>query len=113
MKLSEMTTRQAAAALVDLAVSVEEITSHPAFLRCLSSFSSMSRDDDKEKASDRGLRMILDLLPVLLKDCYKSTISILSVLTGKSVEQIDNQSVFQTIRDVRDSWDADLKSFFS
>lgn len=113
MKLSEMTTRQAAAALVDLAVPVEEISSHPAFLRCMDSFSNMTQKDAKDQASARGLRMILDLLPVLLKDCYQSTISILSVLTGKSVEQIDNQSVFQTIRDVRDSWDADLKSFFS
>ena len=107
MKLSEMTTRQAAEAMVSLAAPVAVITSHPDFDECVKAFSGKKEDNQTI------LQLCLRLIPVFLKDCYDATISVLSVLTGKTEKELDSQPIKQTIRDVRMSWDDELKDFFS
>lgn len=105
MKLSEMSTQQAAACMADLAAPVETIMSHPKVAEWLD-----NRNQNLTVTSMIG--MIARFIPVFLRDYYSETVRIISTLTGKPVSAINTQPIKTTIADVRDVWDEDLKDFF-
>ena len=106
MKLSEMPTNQAAICLADLAIPAEKIVSHPNVDDLINSSgnTSMSLTD--------YIKMVLQLIPVLLRDYYSELIRVVAILTGKSEEEVNKQPIKATIEDVRNFWDEELLNFF-
>lgn len=106
MKLSEMSTRKAAECMVELAAPVGALVKDPAVREYL------------EKAAQKkaSIDMLADavgvLLPVFLQKHYSETVKVLSILTGKSAPEIDEQPIKTTISDVKESLDGDLFGFF-
>lgn len=107
MKLSEMPTIQAAACMVDLAAPVEKIMSHPKVAEMLE-----SRGKTTMSVIDFA-KVIIQLVPVMMRDYYKDMVRVVAVLTNKSTEEINAQPIKETIADIRGFWDEDLKTFFS
>lgn len=107
MKLSEMTTKQAAACMAELAAPIEAIAKHPKMREML------EKRNEEENASIPAVDLLAIALPVLCRDCFDDTAKVLAVLTGKTAKEIASQPIRQTIRDARDVFDADLASFFS
>lgn len=109
MRLSEMNTVQLAAALCDMAPHIEAIGSDEAIAELLKTI-------DNRTEQGNGLQklsaMIGMLLPAMLDKQKAHTFAILSVLTGKSVQEIEKQNGFQTLRDVKSVFDKDLFEFF-
>lgn len=106
MKLSEMSTQQAAACMADIAAPVETIMGHP-------QMAEMLNNGVKTLTVSSMIGMIARFVPVFLRDYYSETVRIISTLTGKSVTEINRQPVKTTIADVRSVWDEDLKDFFA
>lgn len=105
MKLSEMSTQQAAACMADLAAPVETIMNHPKVSEWLDS-------RDKNLTTTSMIGMIARFIPVFLRDYYDETVRIISALTGKSAKEISCQPIKTTIADVSSVWDEDLQDFF-
>lgn len=102
MKLSEMTTRQAAACMAELAAPIGNLLE-----------SSALKDwYEAHKQEEVTLPGILPLVPVLLREHYDDASAIVAALTGKTRDEIDGQLIGQTIADVRDCLDDELISFF-
>ena len=107
MKLSEMSTQQAAPVMADIVMHVQTIVDHPA----VDAF--FKKSEGANAKASAGMQKILGVLPALLKDCYDDVMCILSVLTGKDRAVLDGQLIFQTISDVRSCWDEELALFFA
>ena len=107
MKLSEMRTKQAAACMAELAAPVGVLLKNDAVRQYLNKAA-------KQEASIPVLSDALEiLLPVLFRDHYEETAKILSIMTGKTPDEISEQPVKITIRDVRDTIDGELIGFFT
>ena len=107
MKLSEMNTQKAAACLAELALPIAVLAKNPAVKQYI----------DKAKNNEATISLAIDafasLLPVFLRDHYQEMIKVLSILTEKSVKEIDEQTMKQTLADIKDVFDGDLQSFFT
>lgn len=110
MKLSEMTTGQAADAMILIAEPVANISADPQVTSALSNYSKAQKSG-KTVAETFG-KIIGKLAPVLLKDHRADIYAVLSVLTGKTAVEIDGQKITQTIADLKACWDGDLADFF-
>ena len=109
MKISEMTTGQAADALVRISEPAAEIANDEKVWKVIEVLGGM-----KESKTYQQMAFLLrDVVPVLLKDHRNALYTVLSVLTEKSVKEIDQQSIGITIKDIRESFDEDLLSFFT
>lgn len=107
MKLSEMPTKKAAACLTELAAPVGVLLKNEAVREYLEKAA-------KQKASIPMLADALGvLLPVFLRDHYHETVKVISVLTDKTPDVIDEQPIAATMKDVRESVDGDLIGFFT
>ena len=111
MKLSEMTTDQLADALIDLSEPVGRICQDDQVIGFLKKYAA------PVQRNAPALKLIGDaaagLCPVLLKDHRYDLYQVLSVLTGKTAQEIASQRGAQTIADVRACWDRELTDFFS
>lgn len=111
MRLSEMTTDQLADALVELSAPVGRICQDDKVIELLRRYTA------PEQRKAPMLKAIGDvaaaLCPALLKDHRHDLYLVLSVMTGKSVQEIASQRGVQTIADVRNCWDRELTDFFS
>lgn len=103
MKLSEMTTRQAAACMAELAVPVGNILKSD-------TIKAWYEDNKEEKAN---VIAFLSLAPLLLRDHYDDTAAIIAALSGKTKAELDEQPIGQTIADLTGCIDKDLISFFT
>lgn len=107
MKLSEMSTRKAAACMAELAAPIGTLMKSKAVQEYL----------DKAAKQKASIPMLADaigvLLPVLLRDHYAETVKVLSILTGKTADEIGEQPVRITISDVNASFDGELIGFFT
>lgn len=114
MKLSEMKTRDAARCLCSIAPALERIAKDPALNENLRQMSAAARENaEKETLLERMAGMIGAFIPTLLDRHYDDALIVLSRLTGKSEMEIDEQSIVQTMRDVRACVDQDLIDFFT
>lgn len=108
MKLSEMNTEQLCDVLCEIAEPVDKIGTDEAFAQKL-----------KEVAERGALNKIQSMtamfgafVPLLLKNKRAESIKIISVLSGKSVDEIAKQSGMQTLKDAMDCIDEDFIRFF-
>ena len=107
MKLSEMPTRKAAECMVDLAAPFAVIAKNPVVKEYA------KKSAHKEANIDLLSDAVAVMLPVFLRDHFAETVKILAILTGKTAEEISDQSLKVTISDVRESFDGELIDFFS
>lgn len=107
MKISQMTTDQAADALVRIADPASNIMHDEDTIAVLGKLAN---------GNDAPLNFIADnLVPVatvLLKTHRNDMYEIIAALSEKSKEEIAGQKWTETLKDIRDCWDGDLVDFF-
>lgn len=112
MKLSEMNTDQLADALCAIAEPMERIGADDEFNKKIAEFSERQKKDGGVTKLESLTGMIATTIPWLLSRHRKDVFAILSVLTGKSVADIEAQNGFVTIREARACLDKELTDFF-
>lgn len=108
MKLSEMTTDQAADALVRLVEPAAEIVNDDKVFELIKGAG---------KVASAGLPaqmafILREAAPILLKDHRSALYEVLSIMTGKAVAEITEQPIMATVADIRGSVDTELLRFF-
>ena len=112
MKLSEMNTEQLADALCAIAEPMENIGADDEFNKKIAEFSERNKKNGGMTKLENLTGIVATTIPWLLKRHRQDVYVILSVLTGKSVQEIENQNGFVTIRDAKDCVDKELTDFF-
>lgn len=107
MKISQMTTDEAADALVKMSEAVTAIVADSESVPLLSGLSVAFEDREGLTAA------LMKLVPFLLKKHRHEFYTIIGALDGKTEEEIGKFNLLSTIRVVRDSFDKDLLDFFS
>lgn len=110
MKLSDMNTRELKKALCAIAAPVGVIAESETFTQVMKRFSDMKKAN--VTVGQMGAVFIRDVVPLLLETHEQETFAILSVLTGKTVDEIMEQNGMQTIQDIKESVDGTLVGFF-
>lgn len=106
MKLSAMSTREAAVKMAALAAPIGNITKNQHII----TFFDNRRGKDTPTAD--MLSSVVGLIPALLVDSYDDVIAVVSILSDKPVEKIDKQPFTQTIKDAKESIDKELLALF-
>lgn len=106
MKLSEMSTRQAAACAADMIDAVGRIVTDATVKETLEKAVLQKTDHERKIAAMTGLP------PLLLRRHLKDTAQIVSVLMGKTPDEVLDQPVKQTLEDIASSLDGELMDFF-
>lgn len=110
MKLSSMTTDQACDCMLALAEPVGNIVEDAKVSAALSEI--FARNGEISKAELTGLAL-KKVLPLALREHRADVYQILSALTGKTVKEIGEQTIGQTIEDAKGVLDKDLADFFT
>jgi len=109
MKISQMTTDQAADALIRIAEPAANIMHDQDTIAVLEKLAT-GKDGD-------GLSFVADnLVPVatiLLKTHREDMYEVLAALSAKKVEAIGKQKITETIKDIKECWDGELVDFFA
>lgn len=105
MKISEMTTAQAAKALCKIVAPAENIMKDEKIIP------SIQRLMNAEKDEMMLVVLMRDIVPLLLDTHFKDFCGVVGALTDKTGKQVENQNVLVTIKDVRDSVDKELFDF--
>lgn len=106
MKLSEMSTRKAAACMADMIEAVSRIVRDPAVK---SAFDEASKEEQPNK---KNLVLATCIAPILLREHLDDTVMIVSTLMDKRPSDVMDQPIKQTIQDVVSVMDGDLLDFF-
>lgn len=112
MKLSQLTTEQAADVLCELTPYIANITGDKALLDELA-----NKFDSKGKSAAElytfAAHKYATLVPILLKEHRSDVFGVLSVLNECGADEIAKQNIMETIKQVRDLFqDKDLLDFF-
>lgn len=107
MKISQMTTNQAADVLVRIAAPASKIMHDKTTMKVLEGVAKGSNDAVKFIAEN-----LVPVTTILLKSHRMDVFEIVAALTGKTLEEVGEQNILVTISDIRDSWDGDLVDFF-
>lgn len=110
MKLSEMNSTELCTALCALAEPVRRLAEDDEVADAL-----------RRMAGNKAARTVMgrligaayaDFVPLLLKKHKSDTFAVLSILTGKTVEELEKQNGFQLMKDVRSVFNSELIRFF-
>lgn len=112
MKLSEMNTDQLAETLCAISAPAARICEDEQINDDMKKLYAMEKGDGMTALQKLG-RMVNIWIPGLLKTHRDDVYAIMSVLTGKSVQEIAGQNGMQTIKDARECIDGELMNFFS
>lgn len=111
MKLSEMSTKQLAAALCRLTEPIGNITKDESlngvFERIAKRVKSGGYMSDMEK-----MGMLLEAVPVLLDSHYADTIRIAAIMMGRSDAEVEALNGYEMIDEMRKCIDSQFMSFF-
>lgn len=107
MKLSEMSTRQAAQCMVDLAAPISTLVKNPAVKEY------MQKASNQEASFSMLAEAFAELVPIFLRDHFDELARIVATLTNKAVEEVAEQSVLETMKDLKGSVDQNLIDFFT
>lgn len=111
MKLSQMTGAELTEALCVIADPIERITQDEQVIE------AMRKMAEDQKNNAIMIKLVggayARIVPLLLKKHREDTFTILSALTGKTVEQLNSENGFLLMKDIRDSLTKDMLSFFS
>lgn len=111
MKLSEMNTKQLASALCALVRPMQALAQDEEINRAFTAIYAKGEEMQNMTVLEKG-GMLLEVVPVLFERRYKETIEIVSVLTGKSVEELEVQNGMETINETMQCFDSQLLGFF-
>lgn len=112
MKLSQLTTEQAADVLCELTPYIANITGDKALLDELA-----NKFDSKGKSAAElytfAAHKYATLVPILLKEHRKDVFGVLSVLNETELDKIAKQNIMETMKQVREVFkDKELLDFF-
>lgn len=107
MKLSEMSTRQAAQCMVNLAAPIGTLVKNPAVKEY------MHKAANKEATIETLMDAFAELVPIFLRDHFDELAYIVSALTGKTPDEVGDQTVLETLTDVKSSIDGEFLRFFT
>ena len=108
MKISQMTTDQAADVLVRIADPAANIMQDADTLKVIERLAT-----GNEKPFDFIAQNLVPVITVLLKDHRIDVFEIVAALSGKAVKDVAEQKITVTIKDIKESWDGDLIDFFA
>lgn len=108
MKISQMTTDQAADVMVRIAEPVANIMHDESVLEMLQKMMSADTNNPVKFIADNLGAITAALLKARREDVYE----IVAALSGKTAEEVAGQKITQTIKDIKDSWDGELVDFF-
>lgn len=111
MKFSEMNTKQLAHALCDMADPLSRITQSKELNDALSEYQAGYSESQTVLQKSSGL--LMKVVPSLLYTHYDDMVKVVSVMTGKTVEEVNQQNGMQTIADVKTFFDEDFADFFT
>ena len=100
MRITEMSTAQFAAAACDLLEPVSRIADIPEIYTALERLSKGAAEG--ENFITYMVNGIKDALPELLKTHLDDLLAILSVLTDKPVQELRDQNILVTVKQIRD-----------
>lgn len=109
MKISLMTTDQAADVLIKIAEPASSIMHDQNVFDMLEKLSQSDTKNAVKFFADN----ISMVVTVLLKDHRIEVYSIVAALSEKSVDEVAKQNIKQTVKDIKDNWDGDLVDFFA
>lgn len=107
MKLSEMNTKQLAAALCRLTQPVSRIAKDEEINKMLSDMAKQKKMTMAEKAG-----ALLELVPLLLDKHYADAIQIIAAMTGRLDAEVETLNGMEMIAELRSSIDAEFVRFF-
>lgn len=113
MKLSELSTDQAADVLCELAPHVSSIVGDKALLDELSKKLDTKSKSVAEIYTFAAKKYAL-LVPILLKDHREDVFGVLAILNETDMESVGKQNIIETMRQVKEFLsDKDLMDFFA
>ena len=111
MKLSEMNTKQLAAALCQLTRPMSRIATDDSLGRVFANVQhAMERNEHVSVMEKTG--MLLEAVPVLLQTHYDDVIQIVSIMTGKMAAEVEAQNGMEMIDEMRKCIDSQFMGFF-
>lgn len=111
MKLSEMNTKQLAAALCQLTKPMQNIAADESLNGVFESIDKKMHSGRYMSAMEK-MGMLLDTVPILLETHYGDMIRIISIMNGKSIAEVEEQNGMEMIDELRKSIDSQLVGFF-
>ena len=106
MKLSDMTTRQAATCMADMIDAVGRIVKDTKIKE------AFEKAILQKRTYEQKLALLTELPPLLLRRHLKDTAQIIAVLMDKTPDEVLDQPVKQTLEDIASSLDGELMDFF-
>ena len=107
MKLSDMSTLQAASCMADMIDAVGRI------VKDANVKAAFERAIMAKKAYEQKMLLFTELTPLLLREHLEDAAQIVSVLMDKTADEVLAQSPAQTYADIRASLDGELLDFFA
>lgn len=111
MKLTEMNTNQLAKAICGIADPLSRIAQDKALNEALTAYKDNYSENQTVLQKASGL--MEKVVPALLSTHYDDMVKVISIMTGKSCEEIGMQNGIQTITDVKSFFDKDFALFFA
>lgn len=109
MQLSKMSTKQAAKTLVRIAMPTKRITKDEKFIALFRDLVAAAKVRD---ALDL-INVLCEAIPLLLESHYADLVAVVATITDKPEKQIEDESVEQMIKDVKESLDGEYMRFFT
>lgn len=118
MKLSEISTDKGVQVIVQLTPFVSNIAKDEEILSTWVEKATTNKSDTKKvilaKGLKKGIEKITTLIPLLLEKHKNDIYSIISILNEKTVEEVANQKLVTTIKEITDLInDKDFIDFFT
>lgn len=109
MKISEMTNDQAAKALIRISAPIEALCNDPKLDEMLDTYKATKEEPFFKSVGALLPRFIAYAIKAHKDDLYE----IISTLIGKTVEEVGNMNIMETVKVVRESYDEVLQGFFT
>lgn len=108
MKISQMTTDQAADVLVRIVDPVSNIVNDADFINVIENLA----EADSSVPVKFFANNLAPIVSVALKSHKADVFEIVAALSKKTTEEVAKQKITETIKDIADSWDGELVDFF-
>lgn len=109
MKISEMTNDQAAKALIRISAPIEALCNDPKLDEILETYKATKEEPFFKSVGALLPKFITYAIRTHKDDLYE----IISTLIGKTVEEVANMNIMDTVKVVRESYDEVLQGFFT
>lgn len=106
MKLSEMKTKEAARMLCTLTGPIDRIAHDEQIIAQL-------KNRDKKTLFEAMAGLFSAFVPALLDRHYEDTLTVISAMTGKGKDVLEDQTIVETMNDAKGILDDDLIRFFT